>query len=201
VVGDLFGPDSGETDGEDDGGPRGPSGPGSDDVLGAVRIAPLKRRHLGPVVRIEEDAYPRPWSSSLFLSEISQRSTRRYTVALIGPMVVGYSGLMVVGEEGHVTTLTVDPRWQQHGIGTFLLLDLARAAPRFGIRHLTLEVREGNTAAQGIYRRFGFAPAGIRKNYYLETGEDAIVMWARDVDLPVYEERLSGIESQLGSAR
>ena len=194
-MGDLAGPSPDGTNGHVGG---GPGGRGPDDVLGAVRIAPLKRRHLRPVVRIEEDAYPRPWSSSLFLSEIAQRSTRRYTVALIGPMVVGYSGLMVVGEEGHVTTLTVDPRWQRHGIGTFLLLDLARAAPGFGVQHLTLEVRTGNTAAQGIYRRFGFAPAGIRKNYYLETGEDAIVMWARDIDKPPYAERLDGIESGLG---
>jgi ribosomal-protein-alanine N-acetyltransferase len=198
VTGDLLGPGEGGTNGHRDGGPVEPD---PDDVLGAVRIAPLKRRHLRPVVRIEEDVYPRPWSSSLFLSEISQRSTRRYTVALIGPMLVGYTGLMVVGEEGHVTTLTVDPSWQRHGIGTFLLLDLARAAPGFGVRHLTLEVREGNTAAQGIYRRFGFAPAGIRRNYYAESGEDAIVMWARDVDTPVYAERLRGIEVRLGTPR
>jgi ribosomal-protein-alanine N-acetyltransferase len=112
-------------------------------------------------------------------------------------MVVGYCGLMLVGDEGHVTTLTVDPRWQRRGIGTLMLLDLARAAPGVGARHLTLEVRVGNTAAHVIYRRFGFAPAGVRKNYYPETGEDAIVMWARDIDSPVYADRLSGIESRL----
>ena len=172
-----------------------------EDVLGAVRIVPLRRRHLRPVVRIEEDAYLRPWSASLFLSEISQRSSRRYTVAVVGPMVMGYCGLMVVGDEGHVTTLTVDPRWQQRGIGTLLLLDLARAAPRLEVHHLTLEVRVGNSPAQVIYRRFGFAPAGVRKNYYPETGEDAIVMWARDIDTPLYADRLSRIESRLGPSR
>jgi ribosomal-protein-alanine N-acetyltransferase len=153
------------------------------------------------VVRIEDDAYLRPWSASLFLSEISQRSSRRYTVAVVGPMVMGYCGLMVVGDEGHVTTLTVDPRWQQRGIGTLLLLDLARAAPRLEVHHLTLEVRVGNAPAQVIYRRFGFAPAGVRKNYYPENGEDAIVMWARDIDTPLYADRLSRIESRLRSSR
>jgi ribosomal-protein-alanine N-acetyltransferase len=58
-------------------------------------------------------------------------------------------------------------------------------------------VRVSNTAAHVVYRRFGFAPAGVRKNYYPETGEDAIVMWARDIDSPVYSDRLSGIESRL----
>ena len=187
--------------------PPGPVGGGSggsdrpEDVLGAVRVVPLRRRHLRPVVRIEEDAYPRPWSASLFLSEIAQRSSRRYTVAIIGPMVVGYCGLMVVGDEGHVTTLTVDPRWQRHGIGTLLLLDLARAAPEAGVRHLTLEVRVGNAPAQSIYRRFGFAPVGVRKNYYSETGEDAIVMWAHDIDTQVFADRLNGIESRLRTSR
>jgi len=194
MAGDVLGPAS--TGGLDDDG--GAGGPGRlQDVLGAVRIVPLQRRHLRQVVRIEEDAYPQPWSATLFLSEIAQRSSRRYTVALIGPMVVGYCGLMLVGDEGHVTTLTVDPRWQRRGIGTLMLLDLARAAPGVGARHLTLEVRVGNTAAHVIYRRFGFAPAGVRKNYYPETGEDAIVMWARDIDSPVYADRLSGIESRL----
>lgn len=172
-----------------------------EDVLAAVRIAPLRRRHLRSVVRIEEEAYPRPWSASLFLSEIAQRSSRRYTVAVIGPMVVGYCGLMVVGDEGHVTTLTVDQRWQQHGIGTLLLLDLALAAPALGVHHLTLEVRVGNAPAQVIYRRFGFAPVGVRKNYYAETGEDAIIMWVRDIDSAVYADRLHGIKSRLGLAR
>ncbi|HUC36036.1 MAG TPA: ribosomal protein S18-alanine N-acetyltransferase [Acidimicrobiales bacterium] len=173
----------------------------AEDVLEAVRILPLRRRHLRPVVRIEEDVYPRPWSASLFLSEMAQRTSRRYTVAVIGPMVVGYSGLMVVGDEGHVTTLTVDTGWQQRGIGTLLLLDLARAAPELGVRHLTLEVRVGNAPAQVVYRRFGFAPVGVRKNYYAETGEDAIVMWARDIDSAAYAERLEGIEARLGLAR
>jgi [ribosomal protein S18]-alanine N-acetyltransferase len=168
-----------------------------DDVLAAVRMTPMRRRHLRSVVGIEEEVYPRPWSAALFLSEIAQRASRRYTVALIGPMVVGYSGLMVVGDEGHVTTLTVDTRWQQHGIGTLMLLDLARAAPSLGVHHLTLEVRVGNAPAQVLYRRFGFAPVGVRKNYYAETGEDAIIMWARDVHTAAYAERLGRIEVSL----
>jgi [ribosomal protein S18]-alanine N-acetyltransferase len=178
--------------------PRGGDhGPAPDDVLAAMRILPMRRRHLRPVVRIEDEVYPRPWTPALFLSEISQRASRRYTVAVIGPMVVGYCGLMIVGDEGHITTLTVDPRWQKHGVGTSLLLDLARVSPSLGVHHLTLEVRMGNATAQVVYRRFGFAPVGVRKNYYAETGEDAIVMWARDINTAGYAERLAGIEAGL----
>ncbi len=172
-------------------------GSGRRGVAAAVRIGPFRRRHLRSVVRIEEEAYPRPWSATLFLSELAQRSSRRYTVGSIGPIVVGYAGLMTVGDEGHVTTLTVDPGWHHRGIGTVLLADMARAAPGLGIRHLTLEVRVRNFAAQELYRRFGFAPVGVRKNYYAETGEDAIIMWARDIDTAEYAERLAAIEARL----
>jgi [ribosomal protein S18]-alanine N-acetyltransferase len=172
-----------------------------DDVLGAVRVLRMRRRHLRSVVRIEEECYPRPWSGALFLSELAQRATRRYMVATIGPMVAGYSGLMLVGEEGHVTTLTVDPVWHRRGIGATLLLDLARAAPGLGVRHLTLEVRTGNTGARRLYEEFGFAPVGVRRNYYVETGEDAIVMWANDVDDERYRRRLDAIEARLAVPR
>ena len=135
----------------------------------AVRIMPLRRRHLRTVVQIEEANYPRPWTSTVFLSELAQRRSRRYTVATIGPLVVGFSGLMIVAEDGHITTLTVDPAWHRRSIGTVLLLDQARAAPALGVRHLTLEVRASNTPAQALYQRFGFAPVGVRRNYYPET--------------------------------
>jgi [ribosomal protein S18]-alanine N-acetyltransferase len=180
--------------------PPPPAAPG-EGVAGAVRIFPFRRRHLRAVVRIEEDAYPRPWSAGLFLSELAQRSSRRYTVGTVGPIVVGYAGLMMVEDDGHITTLTVDPGWHHRGIGTVLLLDLARAAPGLGVRHLTLEVRVGNTAAQELYRRFGFGPVGVRKNYYAETGEDAIIMWARDIDTDHYAERLRTIEARLDLSR
>ncbi len=183
-------------------GPREPDapGPGWHSVADAVRIAPLLRRHLRTVVQIEEANYPQPWTSTVFLSEISQRRSRRYTVATIGPLLVGFSGLMVVEEDGHITTLTVDPAWHRRGIGTVLLLDQARAAPTLGVRHLTLEVRVSNTAAQALYQRFGFAPVGVRPNYYAETGEDAIIMWARDVDTADYARRLAEIDARLRSA-
>jgi ribosomal-protein-alanine N-acetyltransferase len=102
---------------------------------------------------------------------------------------------MVSEDDGHITTLAVDPAWHRNKIGTRLLLTLARTAIRRGASNLTLEVRVTNTAAQEMYRRFGFRPAGIRKNYYVETNEDALVMWAHDVDTPEYGRRLAEIEA------
>jgi [ribosomal protein S18]-alanine N-acetyltransferase len=159
-----------------------------------VIIVPMRRRHLRPVLRIEGAVYPRPWSLGLFASELAMRGSRAYRVAKVGPTVVGYAGLMLAAGEGHVTTLAVDPAWQRRQVGTRLLLNLVATARHRGCTALTLEVRMTNAAAQELYRRFGFVPAGVRKGYYAETGEDALVMWASDVDAPAYGERLAAIE-------
>jgi [ribosomal protein S18]-alanine N-acetyltransferase len=151
----------------------------------------MRRRHLRAVLRIEQQVYPRPWSMGLFMSELGIRSTRIYVVARVGSTLVGYGGLMLVAEDGHVTTLAVDPAWHRHKLGTRLLHALATNAIRRGAKNLTLEVRASNQPAQNLYRAFGFAPAGIRKGYYVETKEDAIVMWANDVDTPDYAQRLA----------
>ena len=158
-----------------------------------VVIGPMRRRHLRGVLRIEQQVYPRPWSMGLFMSELAYKESRVYLTARIGGAVVGYGGLMLVVDDGHITTLAVDPRWHRHKLGTRLLLALARAGIEEGARNLTLEVRASNAPAQALYRAFGFAPAGVRKGYYVETNEDAIVMWANDVDTPAYAERLDAL--------
>ncbi len=169
----------------------------TDPGLLEVRIVPMRRRHLRSVLRIEGEVYPRPWTMSLFLSELALRSTRSYVVARVGRDVVGYSGLMMSLDDGHVTNIAVDPRWHRHKIGSRLLLVLCREAIGRGAHALTLEVRVSNLGAQAMYKRFGFEPVGVRKNYYVETHEDAIVMWAHDVDTPEYEQRIAGIEAAI----
>jgi len=160
-----------------------------------VHIVPMRRRHLRSVLKIEAQVYARPWSLSLFVSEMALRTSRAYYVARVNGVLVGYAGLMVSEDDGHVTTLAVDPAWHRNKIGTRLLLTLARTAIGRGAGNLTLEVRVGNIAAQEMYRQFGFRPAGIRKNYYVETNEDALVMWAHDVDTAEYGRRLAEIEA------
>lgn len=162
-----------------------------------VRILPMRRRHLRGVIRIEQQVYPRPWTFGLFLSEIGQRTTRLYLVARVGGEVVGYAGLFRAADDGHITTVAVDPAWHRHGIASRMLVALARGAIERGCVNLTLEVRMSNSGAQALYQRFGFVPAGVRKGYYPETREDALVMWANDVDTPAYAERLAAIERRI----
>jgi ribosomal-protein-alanine N-acetyltransferase len=159
-----------------------------------VRLVRLRRRHLRAVLRIESQVYPRPWSLTLFMSELNLRNSRHYVAARIDGSVVGYGGIMLALDEAHVTTIAVDPAWQRHQIGTRLMLHLCRSAVARRARRMTLEVRISNAPAQALYHRFGFQTAGIRKNYYAETNEDALIMWAYDIDTPEYAERLAGIE-------
>ena len=162
-----------------------------------VRVGPMRRRHLRGVLRIEEQVNPRPWSLSLFLSELRYTESRAYLVARVGTEVVGYAGLMLVVGDGHVTNVGVDPDHRRQGIATRLMLELARRALDEGATALTLEVRVSNTGAQELYRRFGFVPAGVRKNYYADANEDALVMWATDIDTPTYRALLADIEAAL----
>jgi ribosomal-protein-alanine N-acetyltransferase len=162
-----------------------------------VHVVPMRRRHVRGVLRIEQQVYPRPWTMSLFLSELALRASRAYFVARVGRDVVGYGGLMLSADDGHITTLAVDPRWQRRQIASRLLIVLVHEAIVRRARSLTLEVRLSNRPAQELYRRFGFAPVGVRKNYYVETNEDALVMWAHEIQRPEYTELLDGLEGQI----
>lgn len=162
-----------------------------------IQLVAMRRRHLRGVLRIENQVYPRPWTLSLFMSELALRATRVYSVARVDGVVAGYSGLMLAGADAHVTTIAVDPLWHRRGIASVLLLDIARTAADRGANHLTLEVRVSNMAAQELYAKFAFHTAGTRKNYYVETNEDALVMWTEDITTPEYLERLASIEQGL----
>ena len=163
----------------------------------AVIVEPMRNRHLRAVRRIDRQVYRSPWSTALYLQELAQRDSRLYVVARVQRTIVGYGGLMVVFEDGHVTSVAVDPPWEGRSVGTRLMLALAAGGVAMGCRALTLEVRMSNDRAQELYRRFGFRPAGVRKDYYPEFGEDALVMWAHDVHLPPYQEKLAAIAATI----
>lgn len=169
---------------------------GRDEVALAVRVTPMRRRHLRAVLRIENQTYARPWTTALFLSELGLRATRCYLVARVGRRVVGYAGLMMSNTDGHVTTIAVDPRHRRRRIGTRLLLALARDARARQAERLTLEVRMSAEGAQELYRRFGFKSAGVRKHYYTDTNEDALIMWSQPVGTDAYAQRLARIEGE-----
>lgn len=165
--------------------------------LPRIDIVRMKRRHLRRVLAIESRVYPRPWSMSLFLSEIAQKTSRSYLVIRIDGEVAGYAGMMYMTFEGHVTNIAVDP--DQHGrkLGTRLLLTLITEAIARGVEVISLEVRVTNNVAQDMYAKFGFHVVGVRKGYYIETREDALVMEVSRASSTEYRERLAAIRAEL----
>src|SRR5438132_6653265 len=161
-----------------------------------LEIIRMRRRHLKGVMAIERQVYPRPWSPNLFLSEMSEPRSRSYLVAKMGRELVGYGGMMCYGEEAHVTTIAVGPEYHRRKIGTRILFELVQEAIRMGARAVSLEVRVSNWGAQRLYSQFGFRPVGIRKNYYQETGEDAVVMWADNIRTRDYGNQLERLISR-----
>lgn len=149
-------------------------------------IRPFEPSDIPAAVALEEANQPTPWTVGIFQDELG-RDNRSYLVADEGGMA-GFGGVMVVGDEAHVTNLLVSPDRRRQGIGQRLMARLVRDAVEMGARHLTLEVSSQNTAARRLYHRFGLAPVGVRPGYY--DGEDALIMWAHDIDSHQFAGRL-----------
>ncbi len=141
-------------------------------------IRPAERRDVPALLEIERVQFPEPWTRSMLLDEITNTETRRYTVAAEGGTLIGYLGVMFVMDELHVNTVGTLPDHEGRGVATSLIEDAWAVARERGAKRATLEVAVSNARAQALYHRFGFAPVGVRKNYYERTHEDALVMWA-----------------------
>jgi ribosomal-protein-alanine N-acetyltransferase len=158
-------------------------------VVIAMSIRPLTVDDLEVVVAMETASQPVPWSEGVFRDELAAEN--RVYLAAEEDGVVGFGGVMLVGDEAHVTNLLVDPTWRRCGIGMDLMRALIDQAVSQGARHITLEVRSQNDAARRLYARLGLAPVGVRKGYYAD--DDALILWAHDIDGPEYRARLEGL--------
>lgn len=168
---------------------------GDGSAVDGLLIVPMRKRHLKSAMPIERAAYPTSWSRSVFESELAQveDGSRHYLAAFVGRRLVGYAGVWIVsdpdGDQAHVTNIVVEPSHRRRRVAIRLMSSLADEVIARGCVAWTLEVRASSEGAQELYRRFGFAPAGVRKRYY-DNSEDAIVMWCHDIDTPEYRARL-----------
>jgi ribosomal-protein-alanine N-acetyltransferase len=168
----------------------------------AISVAPMRRRDLKAIMPIEAAAYPTSWSRRVFETELEHviDGSRYYVTARDTREVVGYAGLWFVpdpdGNQAHVTNIVVADHRRREGIASRLMVHLARAALDRGCTSWTLEVRSSSVGAQELYRRFGFAPAGVRRRYY-DNVEDAIVMWCHELPTPEFARRIDEIERGL----
>lgn len=140
-----------------------------------VQIIKANPDHLSEILEIENEVFSTPWSSSLFVKELSS-SSNHYLCAILFGEVVGYGGFRYFDQEAHITTLAVTRFVQQRGIGKMLLEKLIEDARGLGIVDIWLEVRAKNYQAINLYLSLGFMPVYVRKKYYEKPCEDALVM-------------------------
>ena len=157
-------------------------------LTSAVRIDEMLVADIPAVHAIERRSFTTPWPENAYLEELTRNRMARYVVAKVGDEIVGYAGLWMIVDEGHITTFGVDPSWRRRGIGQRVLLYVTDMSRELGATRMTLEVRVSNTAAQALYGKFGFVETGRRPGYYSDDGEDALVMATPRLDDPVYAE-------------
>ena len=163
-------------------------------MTGAPWVRDMRPADLDQVMELERVTFATPWSRKVFEDEMGTPG-RSYLVARYAGRVVGYGGMMVVGDDAHINTLASVRPAPAPAIGTRLMLVLVERGLEGGAEYLTLEVRTSNRRAQEFYRKFGMAPVGVRKHYYQE--DDALIMWAHDIRGDDYQSRLRRIRGAL----
>lgn len=141
-------------------------------------IKPLTERHVDQVCVLEEEAFSMPWHRESFL-EMIQNPDACYLVGLIGEEVVASCGLRNIVGDGEITNVVTKSTMRGKGIGRQMLLQLLEEGTKMGVEAFTLEVRKSNDAAIHLYESLGFMTEGVRKNFYEEPTEDALIMWKR----------------------
>lgn len=152
-------------------------------MVGVIELSPVTMEDVPAVIALETANQPRPWTEGVLRDEL-EADGRTYLKAE-SDVVVGFGGVMVTGEEAHITNLLVAPEHRRHGIGRSLLVRLVESAILSGARSLTLEVRSRNVAAITLYESLGLAPVGVRPGYFDD--DDALIMWVHDIDSPEFQ--------------
>ncbi|GAE27273.1 ribosomal-protein-S18p-alanine acetyltransferase [Halalkalibacter wakoensis JCM 9140] len=133
---------------------------------------------LDVVMEVEHDAFTTsPWDRSIFLTELTSNQFAHYLVYEVEEEIIGYCGLWIVMDEAQITNVAVHSKYRGKGHGEKLLRYVIAFLKQMGVVKLSLEVRVSNEVAQNLYRKIGFVEGGIRKNYYADNLEDALVMW------------------------
>jgi ribosomal-protein-alanine N-acetyltransferase len=141
-------------------------------------VRPMHIDDLEAILEIERVSFAIPWSLESLKTELKDNEYARYLCLELEDQVIGYMGLWFILDEGHITNIAIAPNCRGQHWGEFLMRSVMNKMADEGMERMTLEVRASNSLAQSLYKRLGFSIAGVRKGYYVDTGEDALIMWA-----------------------
>lgn len=139
----------------------------------------MREEDIDQIVNIEKLSFTIPWSKESFYNELYKNQFASYLVIEDGEKIIGYCGVWIVVDEAHITNIAILPEYRGRKLGDALLAKVIQMAREMGAQSMTLEVRVSNHVAQNLYRKFGFENGGIRKGYYTDNHEDALVMWVK----------------------
>jgi ribosomal-protein-alanine N-acetyltransferase len=165
-------------------------------VIDPISIESMRPEDIPSVMNIEKRCYTSPWHKNAYQTEISNPSAT-YIIARKHDRIIGYAGMWVIMDEAHITTIAVEPDFRRKHIGERLFAALIEEALFRGANRASLEVREHNKSAQNLYVKYGFREAALRKAYYTDNYENAIVMWVDNMRSAKYREKLDELKRAL----
>ncbi|TDF93873.1 ribosomal protein S18-alanine N-acetyltransferase [Paenibacillus piri] len=153
------------------------------EAMGPLEFRSMRMEDIPVICEIEQEAFATPWTAGAFHNELTNNQFARYLVMELDGQVIGYGGMWMIMEEAHVTNVAVREAYRGKKLGERLMRELQKTASFLGAERMTLEVRPSNVIAQRLYGKLGFHSVGVRRGYYTDNREDALVMWA---NLPKY---------------
>ena len=161
----------------------------------SAKIKPMQKSDLDDVISIEAKAYgEHHWSKDSFMSELLNDLAKYFSVFNTDGQLIGYCGCWQILEEAHITNIAVSPDYRRKHIGEVLLTTIIDECYRNMAKYITLEVRVGNKPAIALYEKYGFKSLGVRKGYYQDNNEDALIMWTENI---FYDKFKSGYEKNI----
>lgn len=143
-----------------------------------INISLMTKEDIDGVINVGLLSLKESFSKGAFLKELSN-PIAKYLVLKSNDVIVGFIGVWTILDEGHIMDIAVHPQYRNKGIGSLLLEFLISKLESFGLKSMTLEVRASNIVAKALYKKYGFEEEGVRKGYYSNNKEDAIIMWYR----------------------
>ena len=145
-------------------------------------IRKAEAKDVETIEKLEQCCFSQPWSYESIYQDIVGNDRAVYIVAETEGQVIGYAGLWIIVDEGHITNVAVSPDYRRNSVGNTIITALLQVTEDMGVKRHTLEVRKSNQAAINLYEKQGFTEAGERKGYYEDNGEDALIMWREAED-------------------
>ena len=162
------------------------------------QIQKMTQNHIDDILQIEELCYgAHHWSRDSFLTELNNKISSYYCLINEENKCIGYIGFWKIIEEAHITNLSVHPNFQNKKLAQKLLLCMLDECYREKIKFITLEVRVSNEKAIALYEKFGFKSLGLRRKYYQDNNEDALIMWSENIFDKKYKELYDRIRENL----